>query len=409
MAETSRATGSRAGLRRVLGPCAGPLLACLAAIIVALTAELVLRLLERGSEPAPLDDIVLIKRMPPYASGHDGRGFRNPVALTSACVVAIGDSQTWGVNASREQTWPSQFERFTGLQTYNMSLGGYGFQQYAELVVEGLALGPKLVVVGAYTGNDLWETYRCVYGSERWARLRLPAQQTPSGDEFPLERQARNYWSSKTAFLNGHFRWPPTLWPAWLRAHTALGRLIDRAGATRWPSAWTVASRDWATASPEQAEAWTGPGPNTIFTPRYRLLGLDQSEPRIREGLRLVDAFVRIIAAHTRTAGVRAVLLLIPTKESAYSVAFGPATSRLRPPFADLVRSDREVREHLAALARSEGLLAVDSAKAIAMAIADGRQLYPESEDGHLTPVGYRVIAEQLAAALQHEGVSTCP
>src|SRR4029077_4316852 len=49
----------------------------------------------------PVADPKLQLRLPPYAGGHDAKGFRNDRVPEKVDVVAIGDSQTWGVNASR--------------------------------------------------------------------------------------------------------------------------------------------------------------------------------------------------------------------------------------------------------------------------------------------------------------------
>ena len=63
------------------------------------------------------------------------RGFRH--------IVAIGDSQTYGMAVRREQAWPQQIETLSGRTVYNMSFGGYG-------LVEGLALLEEATITAHY-------------------------------------------------------------------------------------------------------------------------------------------------------------------------------------------------------------------------------------------------------------------
>ena len=62
---------------------------------------------ERASAHHTLETMVqdsrLLFRVPANAPGHDERGFRNSRSLSRADVVAIGDSQTWGINARQSE------------------------------------------------------------------------------------------------------------------------------------------------------------------------------------------------------------------------------------------------------------------------------------------------------------------
>jgi lysophospholipase L1-like esterase len=73
-----------------------------------------------------VDDPILGYRIAPYTTGHDALGFRNAHVPERVDVVAVGDSQTYGVSATRENSWPQQLGRLLGQSVYNMALGGYG-------------------------------------------------------------------------------------------------------------------------------------------------------------------------------------------------------------------------------------------------------------------------------------------
>ncbi len=55
------------------------------------------------SVPVLVDDDRLGKRGNPEWWEHDARGFRNPSALSSAIVVALGDSHTYGTRVNSEE------------------------------------------------------------------------------------------------------------------------------------------------------------------------------------------------------------------------------------------------------------------------------------------------------------------
>src|SRR5262249_21309281 len=80
-----------------------------------------------------IDDPVLGHRIQPLTTGHDGLGYRNIVVPERADIVAIGDSQTYGVGAPRDSSWPYQLSQLLGENVYNMAVGGYGPLQYLYL------------------------------------------------------------------------------------------------------------------------------------------------------------------------------------------------------------------------------------------------------------------------------------
>lgn len=55
----------------------------------------------KGLQEYVVEDEELRIRIQPNAPGHDAWGFRNEVVPERVDIVAIGDSQTWGMNAER--------------------------------------------------------------------------------------------------------------------------------------------------------------------------------------------------------------------------------------------------------------------------------------------------------------------
>jgi hypothetical protein len=201
--------------------------------------------------------------------------------------VAIGDSETWGVNATSLQAWPARLQALTGCSVYNMSVGGFGMVQYAAMPDEALSLRPRLVVVGLYLGNDLYDSYSLAYSRPFWQHLRLAGRPDLLTDATRAKADAA--WNDEKRFQYAYGRDSPRTWGLWLRAHTAVGRLLERAGV--WPGrdAWFEIGRACATAHPESGSYYDDGRLRTVFTVGYRLVALDLEDPRIAEGLRLTS------------------------------------------------------------------------------------------------------------------------
>src|SRR5262245_30568619 len=96
-------------------------------------ARLVLNPVDYLSVTTVPDDILGI-RVAAGARGFDQWGFRNRGVPAAADIVAIGDSHTYGNTATMSDSWPYVVARATGRTVYNLGLGGYGPNQYYELL-----------------------------------------------------------------------------------------------------------------------------------------------------------------------------------------------------------------------------------------------------------------------------------
>ena len=143
---------------------------------------------DRAKTAATVDDPQLGTRVVPYATGHDANGFRNASVPPKVDVVALGDSQTWGINVHTDDAWPQQLEKLSGHSVYNMGVGGYGPIQYWILTDKALGLSPKVIVAGLYFGNDLYDAYSMTYTLNNHAGLRRSADQLLSRKPAPSAR-----------------------------------------------------------------------------------------------------------------------------------------------------------------------------------------------------------------------------
>ena len=249
----------------------------------------------------PVEDARLGLRLAPNAEGHDALGFRNETVPDDVDIVAIGDSQTWGVNARRDEAWPQVLEQLTGRATYNMGLGYYGTAQYWLLAQEAVVLSPEVVVIGLYFGNDIWGAYMTVYGNETYEQfrdVRLVAELStdtigPVARELSRERVEYVESISVGAFSGLN---------EWLVDYSGLVGLLSGQG---WwfgvgDTARATAAMKWARAFPDRGDVYESDGYSTVFTSAYRLMALDTSEPRIAEGLRVTNDLLSAARADRR-------------------------------------------------------------------------------------------------------------
>jgi lysophospholipase L1-like esterase len=387
-------------------------------LLAILVAEGGARLLESrgpaGGLPARIgeriDDPVLDYRTEPDTGENDAAGHRNAERLERADVVALGDSQTWGVNAERDETWPAQLAEITGLDVYNMGRGGYGIVQYRAQLEEALALEPRWVVVALYFGNDVYDAYSLVYSRDAHARLRHPDAATR---RRIVESAYPDLKAMFFARLNHGARDAAPRADGWLARNSAFVRMLQRASDDP-----VDASRDraWAAAHPDEGFVYDDGRVSTVFHVRYRLAAVDSRLPKIREGLRITLQVLDDLAARVRQApDTRLLVLLVPTKERVFASAVaraavgkasGSGALAAPPPddYARFVREEERIAKGLTARMDRLQVRYLDLLPALEAALDEGAAIFPSNADGHFTPAGYARIAAAVAAAMDEGG-----
>lgn len=279
-----------------------------------------------------------------YGGPFDALGFRNRAVPIVADVVALGDSQTVGRNATLDWSWPALLaEKLPVKQplVYNMASGGWGPVQYLYMAEKALAFQPRVLVVAFYTGNDAFDAIKVAYNLDAWKSLRgLP--QKPADP-------------------------PPGNWP-------------PRAG-----DLWTI-----------HVGAY-----DTVLTPRARLVANDRSLPSTIEGYRIMAEVARRITARSAKDGVKVVFTIIPTKELVYAELLRRDGVEEPPDYRRLVADETaSIGELASALREIPGATYVDLVAPLQQAALDGEPLYPPGQNGHPIGPGYAAIARTLAPAV---------
>lgn len=340
----------------------------------------------------PVPDPVLGHRIEPLQGGHDALGFRNASVPTRADIVALGDSQTYGVGAPRDGSWPQQLGVLTGRSVYSMALGGYSPPDYLYLAQQvAPRLRPHQLIVGVYLGNDLLEACWAVQKRAYWARWRSSeaGDMCEDGDERDIPEAPKRFGAARD----------------WLSRHSVVygvlkAALLSTAGKHEQ-------RRAAAPGSPDQHFPWVDPAQptvRTVFTPQARLMAMDVRRRGVREGLRIAKLVLTEVATLARRNDESLLVVLIPTKERVYCEHLRRAGISLPSAFGALCSAEDRIKSDLLQQLSASDIAHVDVLVPLQLEVSRHVVLYPTDSDGHPRASGYSVIARAVAAALPASG-----
>ena len=354
-----------------------------------------------------ISDAKLLHRMAPNSPGHDVRGFRNPAGQEAADVVAIGDSQTWGINVRQDETWPSVLSRVGKVSVYSMSLGGWGPIQYELLAGDALLLKPRAVLIGIYFGNDIFDSCNHAYGTDAYPQYRhvdvdhaaalsdLHARLKVADDQTRVGRALQ-----QLAEMGGVVR----LWQRLARHSLIIQVLMTHGLLPAIPSVeelYEMADAAWAREHPEVASVYSWSRGSTVMTYGYRGVAVDLANACIRDGVRItkevLDALKRLDDRTTTRIGI----VFIPTKESVYAKADRSLWAHMPKEFKDLAHNETTIKDELLDHCKRTRMVCIDSAVHLVEAAQKGMVLYKADSDGHPIAEGYRQIAYAGQEALE--------
>lgn len=325
---------------------------------------------------------------PSAMAGFDQWGFRNRKVPQSVDIVAVGDSHTYGNTARMIDSWPYVIQRATGRSVYNMGMGGYGPNQYYYLSkTKVFSLKAKVLLWGLYMGDDFDNAYEITYGRDYWAYLReLPKQQVEADI---TEAPETDTWDKRIR--------------VWLSRHSIVYQLVFHAGFSG-RVAGEMQIRNAAQLYPGAATALILPDKNILeaFRPKRLLAGLDQQDPRIREGMRITFKLIKEMNDYCRQNQIQFAVVVIPTKEMVFSDYFEHNPSL---PLDDVIVK-LTANEHLAEAEMFQFFKENNIGFVFPLAAlqkAAGESLYARTAaDMHPNRNGYRVIGESAADYLKN-------
>jgi hypothetical protein len=331
-------------------------------------------------------DDVLGMTIGPDSPGFDDWGFRNPSVPRQADVVAVGDSHTFGNTARMDEAWPSVVGRSTGLSVYNLGLGGYGPNQYYQLLTtRGLELHPKWVLCGLYFGDDFENAFSITYGLPHWSYLRQGRWDNVDPNIWDVssspswQKRVRNWLSrrSMTYQLVVHGALLATM-----KQNAEFKQVAD--GLDTATTALVVENRNIREA----------------FRPVGIASRLDQSSPPVVEGMRITFQLLQEMDAACRKQSCTFAVVIIPTKETVFADYFRTQpTVHLGGPIQKIISNEQIARTKLISFLETTHINYVDALPALRRHA--GEQLYARTtQDMHPGKNGYRVIGETVAEFL---------
>jgi hypothetical protein len=410
-------------------------LVCIGILIGFLLLEGALQLRSRFVNPPTVPQIATVPqvvpderlgyRPNPNLPGHDSRGWRNPSPLDRADIVVIGDSHVYG------SAWPQLVGTRLHRTVYQMGVGGYGPAQYALLLDEAMAFEPQVIIAAYDYGDDIYDSYRAVYTIKDFKRFTLD---TPLYSSFALtnvkSQQAltraeaidpgllrRKYLDcGKPVEVPDHrlqvvhdILASPPLAPlrdegmlpramAFLADHSALIKVLRKRlfpTAEAHPNAEDI----W----PKLCIRYRDQKLTTLFSPGYRLLLLDDTDPRIVEGERIALLAYRVMAQRCGPPQCSFYVMMIPTKETAFRAR---VESSLEDPsyMVDLWNAEGRARANASAFFGREHIATIDTLPLLEELIASNVNPYPEDGDIHPVEIGYDAFARAVVERLEHDG-----
>jgi hypothetical protein len=142
----------------------------------------------------------------------------------------------------------------------------------------------------------------------------------------------------------------------------------------------------------------------TLLSPGYRILVLDDTDPRIVEGERIALLAYRLIAERCRPPHCSFYVMMIPTKETAFRARIESSLGH-QPYMVDLWNAEVRARANASAFFAREHIATIDTLPFLEALIASDVNPYPEDADIHPVEVGYNAIARAVAERLERDGI----
>lgn len=337
-------------------------------------------------------DPVLGMTIAPDSAGFDSWGFRNPAVPETVDVVALGDSHTFGNTAKMDDAWPRVVERESGLSVYNLGVGGYGPNQYYELLTtRALSLHPKYILCGLYMGDDFENAFSITYGLDHWEFLRTgdrgPVNADIWGDaEPPGPLKVVRNWMSRNSMVYRLVVHGPVL--SGLKERLQFTQVDGDAD----PSVTTLENEERNI--------------KEAFRPVRVAAGLDQRRPEVKEGMRITFHLLKEMDQLYRENGCSFAVVIIPTKETVFAEYFADSPKwHLKDTVESVIKNERAARQEVVAALDEAGIPYVDALPALRQAVH--REIYYRGPaDMHPNANGYQIIGTVAAGLFRSSSFS---
>lgn len=311
--------------------------------------------------------------------GMNDKPIEESVGISKIRIMAVGDSHTFAVGVSQDESWPNVLEQilFKGDirvgSVYNCAVAGYSLGQYLLSIREMKSLlRPQIVLIGFTVASDVYDLIPprkggFVFGADRGRVYfdlnengdlievrNLAGKKIPPSYNLPLIRMIQNALSNSTFY-----------------------RRLKRSRLAMWLS---------INIQPQGNSLW--PGPDTALA--INLTG----EYKYR--WQLAEALIKKIAAEARGDGIRVVLVNIPYLPQVYDDVWASSFGRLPEKYGRWIAGAR-----LKQICARAGIYYVDVTGRLTDEARKRKRWLHYRLDAHPTAEGQRLIADSVAEFLK--------
>ncbi|HSC35382.1 MAG TPA: hypothetical protein VLG45_08915, partial [Thermodesulfobacteriota bacterium] len=304
-------------------------------------------------------------------------GFRNPGVPEEIDIVAIGDSQTYGVNVKSENSWPAQLARMSGTTVYNLGVGGYSPLQYYYLYDAGIGLKPKRIILGLYPANDLNDVCKFIERLEywrEWARVRGYDTGVCTGSSGWLSR-------INTVLSASHLYWTAA------RAIKRVNEGTDFGDSIRVSDEKNPTLIKYGSISSHR---------------KY----MDLERERIALGLAVTEDALREMNEKARVLGIEFGVVLIPSKEIVFYEYLRKNGYEPSADYRQLVDNEKKLVAELSRYMNRQGIEFTDARPYVERELYGQGHVYSRTDDGHPLEAGYNAYARAVYEGILSAGVS---
>jgi hypothetical protein len=320
----------------------------------------------------------------------DCNGFRNACVMEHPDIVTIGDSHTYGYNVKREDSWPMQLAKKTGLEIYNMGMGGYGFQQYLYLLERAIAMKPCAIIIGCFPTNDLVDyIYFDYHRADAEAQSSEHAAQKKS--LWQLIRHAGENFT------------PPRLY-----ANSAICSMLRYYFYDPSLDFIQVKLNPERTSAGQKLIIKYGPYSTIINATGTVLKNIDPADPKLGAALMRLGMLFNGPLQKARDGNIRVYFLFIPAKESIWYDYMVENKYPIDTGCKEVVFRENELVQKLAGYFKAQGAETCYFRKEMALAVKRGARIWPSSSDRHPNANGYKIYADVAYALLLKDSELLC-
>ena len=328
--------------------------------------------------------------------------------------------------------WPQLVGTRLHRTVYQMGIHGYGPAHFALLLDEALTFEPKVIIAAYDYGDDIYDSYRFVYRVGNFKRSTLDTvfdssfaltnvksqQALTRAETIDPDFLRRKYLNCKQLVevpdprlqvVHDILESPPLaplrnegLFPrakAFLTGHSMLMKVLRKRLFTT-EEAHPNAEDVW----PKLCTRYRDQKLTTLFSPGYRILIIDDTDPRIVEGQRIALLAYRRIAQSCRQPRCSFYVMMIPTKETAFRARVESSLGQ-HPYMVDLWKSEARAHANASAFFAGEHIATIDTLPFLETLIASDVNPYPEDGDIHPVEIGYDAIARAVVERLERDGI----